>query len=62
MLLDEVDREPDKRVPRFARYADACNVYLRSRRSGERVREAGGQVTGPSLPGVRVSCFACARI
>ncbi|MCL2591523.1 MAG: group II intron reverse transcriptase/maturase [Betaproteobacteria bacterium] len=39
VLLDEVDRELEKRGHRFVRYADDCNVYVRSRRSGERVLE-----------------------
>ena len=37
VLLDEVDKELEKRGHCFARYADDCNVYVRSRRSGERV-------------------------
>lgn len=37
VLLDEVDRELERRGHRFARYADDCNVYVRSRRAGERV-------------------------
>ncbi|KAB0630763.1 group II intron reverse transcriptase/maturase [Burkholderia latens] len=37
VLLDEVDRELEKRGHRFVRYADDCNVYVRSRRAGERV-------------------------
>ena len=36
-LLDEVDRELEKRGHAFVRYADDCNVYVRSRRAGERV-------------------------
>jgi len=36
-LLDEVDRTLEARGLRFARYADDCNVYVRSQRSGERV-------------------------
>lgn len=36
-LLDEVDKELEKRGHAFARYADDCNVYVRSRRAGERV-------------------------
>ncbi|MFI5362727.1 MAG: group II intron reverse transcriptase/maturase [Elusimicrobiota bacterium] len=40
VLLDEVDRELEKRGHAFARYADDCNVYVRSRRAGERVLEA----------------------
>ena len=37
VLLDEVDRALEKRHHRFVRYADDCNVYVRSRRAGERV-------------------------
>ena len=37
MLLDEVDKALEERGHRFARYADDCNVYLRSQSSGERV-------------------------
>ncbi|MDH4281916.1 MAG: hypothetical protein OEV36_04630 [Myxococcales bacterium] len=37
MLLDEVDKELEKRGHAFVRYADDCNVYVRSRRAGERV-------------------------
>ena len=37
VLLDEVDKELEKRGHRFVRYADDCNVYVRSRRAGERV-------------------------
>jgi len=37
VLLDEVDKELERRGHCFARYADDCNVYVRSRRSGERV-------------------------
>jgi group II intron reverse transcriptase/maturase len=39
VLLDEVDRELEGRSHRFVRYADDCNVYVRSRRAGERVLE-----------------------
>jgi group II intron reverse transcriptase/maturase len=37
VLLDEVDRELEKRGHAFARYADDCNVYVRSKRAGEDV-------------------------
>lgn len=37
LLLDEVDRELEKRGHRFVRYADDCNIYVRSPRAGERV-------------------------
>ncbi|GAB3372391.1 RNA-dependent RNA polymerase family protein [Azotobacter armeniacus] len=37
VLLDEIDRALQQRGHRFARYADDCNVYVRSRKAGERV-------------------------
>ncbi len=37
VLLDEVDKELEKRGHAFVRYADDCNVYVRSRRAGEDV-------------------------
>ncbi len=37
VLLDEVDKELERRGHCFARYADDCNVYVRSRRAGQRV-------------------------
>jgi RNA-directed DNA polymerase len=40
VLLDEVDRELERRGHRFVRYADDCNVYVGSRRAGERVLQA----------------------
>ncbi len=39
VLLDEVDRKLEKSGHRFVRYADDCNVYVRSKRAGERVME-----------------------
>ncbi len=37
ILLDELDKELEKRGHAFCRYADDCNIYVRSQRSGERV-------------------------
>ena len=37
IVLDDLDRELTQRGLRFARYADDCNIYVRSRRAGERV-------------------------
>jgi RNA-directed DNA polymerase len=37
VLLDEVDQALERRGHRFARYADDCNVYVRSQKAGERV-------------------------
>jgi RNA-directed DNA polymerase len=36
-MLDVLDKELEKRGHRFVRYADDCNIYVRSRRAGERV-------------------------
>lgn len=36
VMLDEVDKALEKHGHRFARYADDCNVYVRSRKAGER--------------------------
>jgi hypothetical protein len=40
VLLDEVDRELERRGHRFVRYADDCNVYVKSLKAGERVLRA----------------------
>lgn len=40
VLLDEFDKELERRGHRFVRYADDCNVYVRSRRAGERVLDS----------------------
>jgi len=40
VLLDEVDRALERNGHCFARYADDCNVYVRSRKAGERVLAA----------------------
>jgi RNA-directed DNA polymerase len=40
VLLDGVDKELERRGHCFVRYADDCNVYVRSRRAGERVMQA----------------------
>jgi RNA-directed DNA polymerase len=37
ILLDELDKELERRGHRFVRYADDCNIYVRSQRSGQRV-------------------------
>ena len=39
VLLDEVDKELERRGHAFCRYADDCNVYVRSKRAGEDVME-----------------------
>jgi RNA-directed DNA polymerase len=40
VLLDELDRELQQRGHRFVRYADDCNIYVRSRRAGQRVLDS----------------------
>jgi len=40
IILDEFDRELERRGLRFARYADDSNIYVRSRRAGERVMKS----------------------
>ena len=37
LVLDDLDRELERRGHRFARYADDCNIYVRSQRAGQRV-------------------------
>lgn len=37
VLLDEVDRKLERLGHRFVRYADDCNIYVRSRKAGQRV-------------------------
>jgi len=37
ILLDDLDKELERRGHSFCRYADDCNIYVRSKRSGERV-------------------------
>jgi len=37
LMLDVLDKEVEKRGHRFVRYADDCNIYVRSQRAGERV-------------------------
>jgi RNA-directed DNA polymerase len=37
IVLDEWDRELERRGHRFVRYADDCNIFVRSVRAGQRV-------------------------
>src|ERR671927_988503 len=37
IVLDELDQELERRGHRFVRYADDCNIYVRSERAGQRV-------------------------
>jgi RNA-directed DNA polymerase len=40
LMLDDLDHELERRGLRFVRYADDCNIYVRSRRAGERVMQS----------------------
>lgn len=40
LLLDDLDKELEKRGLQFVRYADDCNIYVRSERAGTRVKES----------------------
>src|SRR5246500_2715817 len=40
LVLDELDRELERRGHRFVRYADDSNIYVRSKRAGQRVMES----------------------
>jgi RNA-directed DNA polymerase len=49
LMLDELDRELERRGHCFVRYADDCNIYVRSQRAGQRVMES-------------VSCFITRKL
>lgn len=40
ILLDELDKELERRGRKFCRYADDCNIYVKSKAAGERVMES----------------------
>ena len=40
IMLDDLDRELEKRGHKFVRYADDCNIYVKTQRAGERVLES----------------------
>lgn len=40
IVLDELDRELERRGHRFVRYADDCNIYVKTERAGGRVMES----------------------
>jgi retron-type reverse transcriptase len=42
IVLDELDKELEKRGHKFVRYADDCNIYVRSQAAGERVMKVDG--------------------
>lgn len=49
ILLDELDKELERRGHRFVRYADDCNVYVKSEAAGERVLESLERFLGKRL-------------
>jgi len=40
IVLDELDKELEKRNLRFVRYADDCNIYVKTWKAGQRVKES----------------------
>jgi len=62
VLLDEVDRELERRGHTFVRYADDCNVYVRSRRAGERVLRALRKIYGSLRLRINEEKSAVARV
>lgn len=62
VLLDEVDKELERRGHAFVRYADDCNVYGRSRRAGERVLETLRRLYGKLRLRVNEEKSAVARV
>lgn len=49
MVLDELDWELDRRGHRFARYADDCNILVKSKRAGDRVMKSMTRFVSDSL-------------
>jgi len=49
VMLDELDKELEKRQLNFVRYADDCNIYVASERAGQRVLEGITQFLGKKL-------------
>ena len=49
VVLDELDWELDRRGHRFARYADDCNIQVKSKRAGERVMASVTRLVSDSL-------------
>ena len=49
ILLDDLDKELERRAHAFCRYADDCNIYVRTRRAGERVMASLTQFLGERL-------------
>jgi RNA-directed DNA polymerase len=52
ILLDELDKELERRGHKFCRYADDCNIYVQSCSSGERGKERSSATVGAKVPGL----------
>ena len=50
LVLDDLDKELTRRGHRFCRYADDCNIYVRSRRAGDRVMTSVSRYPDPAAP------------
>jgi RNA-directed DNA polymerase len=62
LMLDDLDKELERRGLRFVRYADDCNIYVRSRRAGQRVMQSVTRfITGKLKLKVNESKSAVAR-
>jgi len=49
LLLDDLDKELERRGHRFCRYADDCNIYVRTQRAGDRVLSSVTRFLGEEL-------------
>lgn len=49
IILDKLDKELERRGHKFCRYADDCNIYIKSTRSGQRVLESITKFLGQKL-------------
>jgi RNA-directed DNA polymerase len=53
ILLDDLDKELERRGHAFCRYADDCNTYVKSRQAGGQLgKERGSAPLGPQVPGL----------
>ena len=49
IMLDDLDKELEKRGHKYVRYADDCNIYVKTQRAGERVMESVKRVSGKEV-------------
>ena len=63
LVLDELDKELERRGHKFCRYADDCNIYVKSQRAGERVLTSVKEFLGKYLKlRINETKSACARV